>query len=102
MSSALVLALTSLTALSLWHCYAKGVGCGGSLVDSSHFVRGVVCLNPTQSATLGKYFTRNCLWRFAVKLQYRICAATNEMCFSFLECYHKLHLLYFCLLIITL
>ena len=45
---------------------------GGSLVDSSPFIRRVMGSNPTLAGTLGKSFIRSCLWHFDVKLQHNI------------------------------
>ena len=47
------------------------VGCGGSLVDLLLFIRRVVGSNPALG-TLGKSFTRSCLWRLGVKLRHII------------------------------
>ena len=45
------------------------VGHGGALVDSTSFVRRVAGSNAALATTIGKSFTRNCLWRFGVKLR---------------------------------
>jgi len=44
------------------------VGHGGSFVDSTPFVWKVVSFNPV--GTLGKSYTRSCLWGFGVKLRH--------------------------------
>ena len=51
------------------------MGHGGPMVDSAPFVRRVAGSNSILAATkavgtLGKSFTRSCLWRFGVKFQH--------------------------------
>ena len=55
-------------------------GCGGSLVDSTPFVlkgRGFESRSSLHAGTLGKSFTRSCLWRFGVKLRRSIRAVSE-------------------------
>ena len=52
-------------------------GRGGSLVDSSPFVRRFVGSNPLHIWTLAKSFTPSCLWRFSVKLRHSIRAVSG-------------------------
>ena len=52
---------------------------GGSLEDTSPFIRRVAGSNPALAATLGKSFTRNCLWHFGMKL--RSCLSVDEHLF---------------------
>ena len=52
---------------------------GGSLVDSTPFHRKVAGSNPALAITLGKSFTRSCLWRFGVKLRHGIRTVSGRL-----------------------
>ena len=55
------------------------VGRGGALVESIAFNQRVVGSNPAPAATLGKSFTRSCLWRFGMKLRHSIRAVSGTL-----------------------
>ena len=64
------------------------VGRGGTLVDSSPFVRGFESLASRHVETLDKSFPRCCMWRFGVKLRHSIHAVSGaplSTCSSGLE-----------------
>ena len=53
-------------------------GHGGSLVDSFRLKgRGFESRSSHHVATLGKSFTRSCLWHFSVKFRHSCCAVSG-------------------------